>query len=152
MIAGKENCPTCPKGHFTRYPTPVAATLALIRNNDDYLVIKRARAPRKDFWDLPGGFVEPGETALDTLIREIKEETGLAVEPITYLGTYPSVYGETGIHTLATSYLFESQTRDVILSEENNEHAWCKLDTMPEMAFIDCENAVKDLQKLLTAK
>lgn len=152
LVIYKDNYPTCPTGHFTRYPTPVAATLALIRNNDEYLIIKRAQAPRKGFWDLPGGFVEPGESALDTLAREIKEETRLVVDPVTYLGTYPSVYGETGNHTLATSYLFESKTREVTLSEENNEYVWCRLEDMPELAFIDCENAVKDLKKLLAAK
>ncbi|MGI9028117.1 MAG: NUDIX hydrolase [Candidatus Saccharimonadales bacterium] len=141
--------PTCPEGHFTKYPTPVAATLALVRNDDQYLVIRRSHAPRKGYWDLPGGFVEPGESALDTLIREIREETGLEVEEAKLLGTYPSVYGETGSRTLATGYVFDSIGREVALSEENDKYMWCGLNDMPELAFEDCTQAVKDLQQLL---
>ena len=43
------------------------------------------------FW-LPGGGVEPGENHLDTLRREVREETGLSVQPVQLLDVYSSMY------------------------------------------------------------
>ncbi len=41
-----------------------------------------------DLWNLPGGTVEPGETPADTVIREVKEETGFEVEIVKLIGVY----------------------------------------------------------------
>ena len=51
----------------------------LIIKNDRILLIKKANGPYKGKLDLPGGSLEFGERPEDTLIREIKEETGLDV-------------------------------------------------------------------------
>jgi 8-oxo-dGTP diphosphatase len=51
------------------------------------LLIQRGHEPGKGLWSLPGGRVEPGETAADALVREMEEETGLAVEPGRLIGT-----------------------------------------------------------------
>ena len=45
------------------------------------LLIKRGHDPEAGRWSLPGGRVEPGETDAEALIRELREETGLAVLP-----------------------------------------------------------------------
>lgn len=137
--------PTCSDGHFTKYPTPVAATLAFIRNGNDYLVIQRSHEPQKGHWDLPGGFMEPEENAYHTVVREIKEETGITdVTLIEPLGTYPSNYG--GVEsTLAIGFLFETNTRNVTLSEENSAYKWVPLSEIPELAFQDCRTALAEL-------
>lgn len=44
------------------------------------LLVRRANDPGKGRWSLPGGRVEPGETDVQALTREMREETGLAVE------------------------------------------------------------------------
>jgi 8-oxo-dGTP diphosphatase len=44
------------------------------------LLIRRANPPRAGSWSLPGGKVEPGELIVEAVMREILEETGLAVE------------------------------------------------------------------------
>jgi 8-oxo-dGTP diphosphatase len=39
-------------------------------------------------WSLPGGLMEPGETVVECLVREVREETGLDVEPLRLVGVY----------------------------------------------------------------
>jgi len=58
--------------------TLLAASVALIRKTD-VLLIQRNRPPSEGLWTLPGGRLEPGETAEQCAIREIKEELGLDV-------------------------------------------------------------------------
>lgn len=43
------------------------------------LLIRRGREPGRGLWSLPGGRCEPGETAAETAVREVREETGLVV-------------------------------------------------------------------------
>jgi 8-oxo-dGTP diphosphatase len=50
------------------------------------LLIKRGHEPGAGLWSLPGGRVEPGETDAEALVREMREETGLEVEPGPLLG------------------------------------------------------------------
>jgi 8-oxo-dGTP diphosphatase len=51
------------------------------------LLIKRGHEPGAGLWSLPGGRVEPGETDAEALVREMQEETGLAVVAGRLLGT-----------------------------------------------------------------
>ena len=43
------------------------------------LMVRRGREPGRGLWSLPGGRCEPGETAAETAVREVREETGLEV-------------------------------------------------------------------------
>jgi 8-oxo-dGTP diphosphatase len=52
------------------------------------LLIKRDTMPFKGYWALPGGRGEPGETVEQTIIREVKEETGLDVAIVRKIGEY----------------------------------------------------------------
>jgi len=48
--------------------------------------VRRARKPALNLYTLPGGAVEAGETLLNAVIREVREETSLLIEPIALAG------------------------------------------------------------------
>jgi 8-oxo-dGTP diphosphatase len=52
------------------------------------LLIKRATVPFRGYWALPGGKVDAGETVEETVVREVKEETGIEVEIVGKIGEY----------------------------------------------------------------
>ncbi len=63
----------------TPYPVIFTATDALVRYGDEILLITRKNYPGKGLLALPGGFVEEDETLFDACMRELNEETQLAV-------------------------------------------------------------------------
>lgn len=56
--------------------------------DNEILLIKRNTHPFVGFWALPGGRMELGETIDQTVIREVKEETGLDVKIVRVVGEY----------------------------------------------------------------
>ena len=64
------------------------ATAIIPYPHDRILLIKRDTLPFKGYWALPGGRAEPGETVEHTIVREVKEETGLDVEIVRKIGEY----------------------------------------------------------------
>lgn len=51
------------------------------------LLVRRGHAPSAGMWSVPGGRLEPGETEREAVVRELAEETGLAVRPVRPLGS-----------------------------------------------------------------
>ncbi len=69
------------------YPTrPYLAISAAIFREGRVLIVRRARAPAHGLYTLPGGGVELGETLEEAVIREVREETNLDVEPLALAG------------------------------------------------------------------
>ncbi len=64
------------------------ATAIIQYSQDTILLIKRNTVPFKGFWALPGGRAESGETVEQTIVREVKEETGLGVIVVRKIGEY----------------------------------------------------------------
>jgi ADP-ribose pyrophosphatase YjhB (NUDIX family) len=58
------------------------------------LLGRRAHSPWRGLWGAPGGFCELGEHPADTVVREVREETGLAVDVEDYLGTWVDMYAD----------------------------------------------------------
>jgi 8-oxo-dGTP diphosphatase len=59
---------------------PIVSVGAVILDAERVVLVKRGRPPLQGQWSLPGGVVELGETLEEALVREVLEETGLAVE------------------------------------------------------------------------
>lgn len=61
-------------------PRPVLAVGAIVTVERHLLLVTRENPPAKGQWTVPGGRVESGETMTEAVVREVAEETGLAVE------------------------------------------------------------------------
>ena len=85
----------------------------------------------------------PQESAEACLAREATEELGLPVRVRAYAGTFPSVYGETGLPTIGIAFYCEPPAGDIRLSEENSAYAWFPLDRLPPIAFDDVASALR---------
>jgi len=63
------------------------AAAACIRDDDGRILLLR-RSDGENLWGFPGGAIEPGERAAGAVVREVREETGLEVEPVVLIGVY----------------------------------------------------------------
>jgi ADP-ribose pyrophosphatase YjhB (NUDIX family) len=69
------------------YPDrPILAVSAAIMRDGKVLIVRRAAGLATGIYTLPGGVVEAGETLTEAVIREVQEETGLSIEPVTLAG------------------------------------------------------------------
>ncbi len=83
-------CPAC--GFIFFQNSKPTATAFITNSKSQLLLVKRAIQPKKNWWDMPGGFLEEGEDPLSGVKREIKEELGLRLKQIRLLGIYIDSY------------------------------------------------------------
>jgi|SRR6185369_1241268 ADP-ribose pyrophosphatase YjhB (NUDIX family) len=74
--------------------TPLFGVGAVIVESGRVLLVRRGQQPLKGKWSLPGGMLELGESLLSGVAREVREETGLEVEPIELIELLDRVHRE----------------------------------------------------------
>ncbi len=83
----------CKKCGFELYKNPKPATLNILQNQKgEILLAKRKTNPKAGFWDIPGGFMDPGETAEQCAIRETQEELNITIKSFAFLDSYHGTY------------------------------------------------------------
>jgi ADP-ribose pyrophosphatase YjhB (NUDIX family) len=86
---------SCRACGFVFYANAAPTASAPCLDDDRRLLLaRRAHEPFRGLWDTPGGFVEEDEHPLDALRRELREETGLEIEPLAFFGVWMDVYGD----------------------------------------------------------
>ncbi|MGA8118136.1 MAG: NUDIX domain-containing protein [Actinocatenispora sp.] len=111
-----------------RHPVAVAAAVV----DDDGLVLA-LRRPEDGRWEPPGGMLEVGESIVDGLRREVREETGLDVEP----GRLGAVYQNTTTGTIAMTFRCRPTGGTLTVNDEASDFRWLHPDElsthMPEI-------------------
>ena len=126
-----EAVPTCPEGHFRHYNSPSPASLGIVVHEGKCLLLQRAITPNKGKWDLPGGYIEPGESAEDALLRELKEETTLDITIRRYFRSF--IVETEHNHIINFVFVCELASGEVRLSDENTDFRWHTLgDPLPD--------------------
>ncbi|MFI9511418.1 NUDIX hydrolase [Nocardia sp. NPDC052566] len=125
-----------------KYDNPLPTAIGVITVAERVLLLRRAIEPACGQWDTVGGFLSGDETAEECLRREAREEIGIDVHALSFLGTFASVYGDTGLQTLGIAFRCEVDGSPIELSDENSEYAWFGFDEVPEVAFADVRKAV----------
>ena len=114
----------CHDCNFTYYHNIAAAVAVVFIFEDKILFTVRNVDPDKGKWDLPGGFIDPGENAEAAACREIKEELGIAIFPkdLKYITTSPNnyLYKNVPYRTMDIFYECKLQT-DVISIQAEDE-------------------------------
>jgi len=101
-------------------PPPILCAGAVVRDEHGrLLLVRRGSEPSKGLWSLPGGRVEPGETPAMAAVREVREETGLAVEVGRLLATV--TIGGYLVHDFAASVV----GGDLRAGDDADDVRWC---------------------------
>jgi ADP-ribose pyrophosphatase YjhB (NUDIX family) len=91
---------------------PIVGVGAVVFQGDKVLLIRRGKPPKENEWSLPGGKQELGERTLETMVREVREETGLSVKPGPLLGVVDFIEISESLveyHYTLIDYLAEAQ-------------------------------------------
>jgi bis(5'-nucleosidyl)-tetraphosphatase len=111
----------------------------------------------KDYWDLPKGHIEKGESENDAAKREVKEETGL--ESIVIIPGFKETikyffrWEDKDILKFVTFYLAKTQTKEVNISDEHNGFDWLPhQEALKRLSFKNAKEIIKKADRFLFRK
>lgn len=101
---------------------------ALIFENGKLLIVERGKEPLKGYWSIPGGIVEAGEKLEDAIRREVLEETGLQVEPLSIFEVFerilPDSESRPEYHYVLIDYLCRRTAGEAKAASDASRVAW----------------------------
>lgn len=112
----------------------VGAVGVVFDERGDVLTMERAGNGR---WALPGGYVDPNESAEEAVVREVREETGLDVEPVELVDVYSLAPGEEGNPHSIVNVVYRCRVRggELRLSHEGTDLAYRDPKRLPADAW-----------------
>jgi 8-oxo-dGTP diphosphatase len=112
------------------YPAlPILAVSAAIIRDGKVLIVRRApRPPAAGLYTLPGGVVEVGETLVEAVVREIREETALTIKPVALAGYREAIGndsdGRIRRHFVILPFAARWLAGEPVLNDELTEALW----------------------------
>jgi 8-oxo-dGTP diphosphatase len=150
LAAESARCTAC---GYTAYANPAPALCALVLDDDGRVLLgRRAHEPDAGKWDILGGFAHPDEDGLAALRRELEEETGCEVEPLSFLGAFADRYGADGNPTLNFYWTARIVSGEPRPADDVAELRWFAADGLPgedEIAFVNTRFALAELRRRL---
>jgi mutator protein MutT len=141
----------CQDCRFQYYVNSSAAVAVLLFNESgELLFTRRAIEPHLGMLDLPGGFIDPMETAELAAVREIQEELGIPIHSLRYFCSFPNEYVFSGFSVFTLDLVFLAQTEnlhqikamDDVSSFEYHKPQTVNLEELPSISM---KNIIKDL-------
>lgn len=129
---------------FWNNPKPVAS--AIVECEHKVLMARRASRPLKDYWCLPGGYVDYGEEPHAAAIREMKEETGFVIQIERLVGVYLIDNDPRGVNidSIYAGRLVAGAPRP---NEEVSELAYFGAEELPELVAYKHREAIGDWRR-----
>jgi len=138
----------CPPCSWTYYPHVFSAVAAVITRKGKVLMVKRRREPFKNTWMFPAGFVDFGEHPLETLKREVKEETELNVIKARLIEIIQAKDDPRAPGHFCFFYEVNASGNKIKTDqEENKEIAWVDIENPPKIGWKNHKYILKLLQK-----
>ena len=145
---------TCPSCGWVHYENPTPTVQAWIDRDGSYLALRRDEEPLKGEWNMPGGFVEAGESGPGAITREVAEETGLEIEVVAPIGIFASTYGDGAEAKPIFDVAYRCRIKGpddgaaLAISAESSEARWFPLAEFPRPAFAGERQALARLREI----
>src|SRR3990172_10134744 len=139
------DCTSC---GFRFYLNPVPTNGLIVQNEKgEILLVRRKSDPKKGFWDVPGGFVDIGETLEESFLREIQEELGVEVQNLQYLTSTADryLYKETNYHTICFLFTGNVDQKKIVAHDDISEIKFFPKNKIPydRIAFAGIKTGLK---------
>lgn len=118
---------------------------AIVPYDRRIVLIKRKNEPFKDFYALPGGIVEYGETVENAVLREVEEETGLKGQIHSLVGVYSDPKRDPRGHFVSICFIVIPTGGELRSGSDAKEVSLFSLYELPKLAF-DHEKMIRDAE------
>ena len=143
-VAGKPRraCPA-PACDFVHFVEPKVGVGVMVVEDDRLLLVRRAMEPEKGRWSLPAGYLDHGESPVETAVREAREETGIEVRVTGLVDAFHNPPGAGA--TVFLLYRAERMSGELRAGDDADDAAFFGRDELPPLAFASTFAAVEHL-------